>query len=265
MSGWEALATLTPITLGLLGSLVAGIATGIGALPLLLVRRPGDATHGILMGFSAGVMLGATSFSLVMPGLDAAGQVVGQGLPAALMIGTGILIGAGGLVLVHHLVPHEHEEAGREGRRGFALSRAWLLVLAIGLHNIPEGLAVGVGFTGDLSTGLQLTVGIALQNMPEGLIVAAALIGDGYSRSWSVFAALVSGLVEPLSALVAAAFLTIVEALLPWGFAFAAGAMLFVISHEMIPEAYRRGLQSYATGGLMVGFVAMLILSESFN
>lgn len=134
-------------------------------------------------------------------------------------------------------------------------------MLAIAIHNLPEGMAVGVGFGGDVAVGLGLTAGIGLQNMPEGLVVAAALMADGYSRGRAFLFALMTGLIEPIGGLLAVTAVTVAETLLPWGFAAAAGAMLFVVSHEIIPETHRKGVQGHATAGLLLGFVVMLYLS----
>jgi len=150
---------------------------------------------------------------------------------------------------------------GREGPEAASLRRVWLFVIAITIHNFPEGLAVGVGFGADgLSGGLPLAIGIGLQNAPEGLAVAVALLGEGYSRvrAWGIAA--LTGLVEPVGGLIGAGIITMSQPLLPWGLAFAAGAMLYVISHEIIPETHRSGHQNRATLGLAVGLVVMLFL-----
>ena len=159
------------------------------------------------------------------------------------------------------LLPHEHFRTGREGPAAASLRRVWLFVIAITIHNFPEGLAVGVGFGAHgLEGGLPLALGIGLQNAPEGLAVAVALLGEGYAkgRAWGIAA--LTGLVEPVGGLLGAGVVALSEPLLPWGLAFAAGAMLFVISHEIIPETHRNGHQNKATLGLAVGLVIMLFL-----
>lgn len=173
----------------------------------------------------------------------------------------GILLGGLCLWIADRLIPHEHFYKGLEGQRAVNVRRIWLFVYAITLHNFPEGLAVGVSFgTADLATGMTLALGIGLQNMPEGLVVALALATIGYSRTQSFFIALLTGLVEPIGGLLGAGIVTIFHPLLPWGLAFAAGAMLYVISDEIIPESHRKGFAREATFGLMVGFVVMLFL-----
>jgi ZIP family zinc transporter len=148
-----------------------------------------------------------------------------------------------------------------EGENRAHLKRIWLFIIAIALHNFPEGLAVGVGFaTGQVSDGLALALGIGLQNIPEGLVVALSLAGQGYSRLFAFAIALLTGLVEPISGILGATVVALAQPLLPWGMAFAAGAMLFVISGEIIPESHRQGLEREGTFGVLSGFVLMLLL-----
>lgn len=242
---------------GALFSLFAGLATGIGALPIFFTRKVSDKLQDILMGFGAGVMLAATSFSLIVPGLKAAGY----GVNGALIIVFGILLGGIFLYLADKVIPHEHFIKGHEGIDLVKLKRMWLFIFAITIHNFPEGLAVGVGFgSGDIANGITLAIGIGLQNMPEGLVVALALLAHKYSLAKSFVIALATGLVEPIGGLLGAGIVTIFEPLLPWGLAFAAGAMLFVISDEIIPESHRKEFAKQATFGLMIGFVIMLFL-----
>src|SRR5690606_25309543 len=144
-----------------------------------------------------------------------------------------------------------------EGPDASSLRRIWLFVIAITLHNLPEGLAVGVAYAADADSGRAVAIGMGLQNMPEGLAVALALSAVGYARFAAFAIAALTGLFEPLGGLLGAFAVTFATALLPFGLAFAAGAMLFVISEEVIPETHRRGLQMQGTAGLMVGFVVM--------
>ena len=172
----------------------------------------------------------------------------------------------GAVALMNELLPHEHFATGREGPQAASLRRVWLFIVAITIHNFPEGLAVGVGFGADgFATGMPLAVGIGLQNAPEGLAVAVALLGEGYSRMRSFAIAALTGLVEPVGGVLGAAVINISEPVLPWGLAFAAGAMLYVISHEIIPETHRNGHQRQATTGLAIGLVVMLFLDVSLG
>lgn len=252
---------LSPIALGFLGSLAAGSLTAVGSVPVLFGRIPSRATRDLLLGFAAGVMLAASFFSLIIPALDAAeGQFDNGALPAAIVC-VAILLGMGAIALMNERLPHEHFKTGREGPDAASLRRVWLFIIAITIHNFPEGLAVGVGFGADgLSGGLPLAIGIGLQNAPEGLAVAVSLLGEGYSRlrAWGIAA--LTGLVEPVGGLLGAGIISLSQPLLPWGLAFAAGAMLYVISHEIIPETHRSGHQNRATLGLAVGLVIMLFL-----
>jgi ZIP family zinc transporter len=260
------LADRSPIMLGLGASLAAGLATGVGALPVLVLGRIPPRLESAMLGFAAGVMLAATMFSLIVPGLEAAREGDGGQGRALLVVGTGIMLGALALWLIDEHAPHEHFIFGREGRPTTSLRRIWLFIIAITLHNFPEGLAVGVGFgAGDLGNATALALGIGLQNLPEGLAVAVALIGERYGRAEAFGIALLTGLVEPVGGLVGVTAVVLAEPLLPWGLAFAAGAMLFVISDEIIPETHRKGVQKVGTFGLMIGFVVMMSLDVALG
>jgi ZIP family zinc transporter len=244
------------VWLGSVASLVAGLATGFGALPVLFTKRVSDKLLDVMLGFAAGVMLAATSFSLLVPSIDFGGPWVAV---------LGLLLGAVVLHLIDRFIPHFSPAFGVEGPPS-RLSRIWLFVLAITIHNFPEGLAVGVSFgSGDVSAGLVIATAIGLQNMPEGLAVALPLLREGYSRRKALGYGTLTGLVEPLGGLLGAAIVVISKPLLPWGLAFAAGAMLFVIADEMIPESHRKGYEREATFGLIAGFVIMMLLDVIFG
>ena len=253
--------SLSPIALGFMGSLIAGLMTAVGAIPVLLGKTPSRRVRDMSLGFAAGVMLSASFFSLIIPSLEAAGQRYGEGVVPASIAVVGILAGMAIVAWLNEVLPHEHFTTGREGPESAALRQIWLFIIAITIHNFPEGLAVGVGFGANgLSGGLPLAIGIGLQNLPEGLAVAVALLGEGYSRFKSFGIAALTGLIEPLGGLLGAALISFSEPFLPWGLAFAAGAMLYVISHEIIPETHRSGHQNQATLGLAIGLVVMLFL-----
>ncbi|HEU69009.1 MAG TPA: ZIP family metal transporter [Candidatus Acetothermia bacterium] len=242
---------MNPLALGALASLAAGLATGVGALPVFLRRKTSPKATDGMLGFAAGVMLAATFFSLLVPAIEAGGPWRAV---------AGFLLGVALLVVADRLTPHLHFLHGREGP-GSQLGKVWLFVFAVTIHNFPEGLAVGVGFgAGDTAGALALAVGIGLQNMPEGLAVALPLVGEGYSRMKAFLIATATGLAEPIAGLLGAAAVTAAVGTLPYALAFAAGAMLYVISDEIIPESHRRGHEFWATGGLVAGFVVMLLL-----
>ena len=251
----------SPLMVGFLGSLGAGLMTAAGALPVLFGRAPGRGIRDMSLGFAAGVMLSASFFSLIIPAIDAAEATYGAGaIPAGIAV-IGILAGMALVAGLNETLPHEHFTMGREGPAGAALRRIWLFIIAITIHNFPEGIAVGVGFGAHgLAGGMPLAIGIGLQNLPEGLAVAVALMGEGYDRrrAWGIAA--MTGMVEPVGGLLGASVISFSEPFLPWGLSFAAGAMLYVISHEIIPETHRSGHQNKATLGLAIGLVVMLFL-----
>jgi len=253
---------LSPVLAGSLASLVAGVSTGVGALPVFFRTRWSPGAQRLMLAAAGGMMLGATFFSLLDPALDLVASRGGAPLDAAATVGLGVVLGAVALWALHGLVPHDHFTKGREGPAAPLLGRNSMLVLAIALHNLPEGLSVGVAY-GDpaTATGHAVTLGIAAQNMPEGLAVAAALIADGTPRARAFLIALLTGLVEPLGGLLGAVAVSLATWLLPWGLAFAAGAMLFVVSGEVLPETHVEGAERTATFAIVLGFVTMMALA----
>ncbi len=248
------------ILIGFLASLAAGLATGVGALPALFLRRMTDRTMDILLGGAAGVMLAATSFSLIVPGIEVGDRMwPGWGIWIVVF---GMAVGAVFLDRADKWLPHEHFVKGHEGPSS-RLRKIWLFIIAITIHNFPEGLAVGVGFgAGDFGSATSLAIGIGLQNMPEGLAVALPLMSEGYSRWKAIGIATLTGLVEPIGGLLGVGAVTAFQPILPFGLAFAAGAMLFVISDEIIPETHTRGYARLATFGVIVGFLIMMVLDN---
>jgi len=248
------------ITMGIIASTLAGMATGVGAFPAFFFKNVPDKLLNTMLGGAAGVMLAATSFSLIVPGIEYGNQTwPGYGVYIVVF---GMLFGAGFLDRVDKWLPHEHFVLGHEGPSS-SLKRIWLFIIAITIHNFPEGLAVGVGFgSGDIGAGTSLAIGIGLQNMPEGLAVAMPLIGLGYGRWRAIGIAALTGLVEPIGGVLGVVAVTVFNSILPFGLAFAAGAMLFVISDEIIPETHSKGKSRPATFGVMIGFVIMMALDN---
>ena len=245
------------------GTLGGAGATFIGALPVLAIRWLPARFANLMLAFAAGVMLAASAFSLLLPALDRT-VALPLGKPqAALAVIAALAMGGAMMWAIQAFAPHQHFVKGREGARA-EIERIWLFVIAVAIHNVPEGLAIGVATaSGDLRIGLGATLGIGLQNLPEGLAVAFALVAEGYTRRAALGVALLTGLVEVVGAALGAAAVTLAAALVPGALAFAAGAMLFVISDEIIPETHRRGQRGAVTVALLIGFALMFFLDTA--
>ena len=256
----------TPMGQALAGSAVAALATALGALPALFVRRISARWEDVMLGFGAGVMAAAACFWMIVPGVAAATDIVGNKPAGAAIVAVGLVLGALFLLLADKAVPHEHPSAGRHGPDWMHLRRVWLMVFAIALHNFPEGMAIGVGFSGgDAAVGIPLAVAIAIQDIPEGLVVAVALRTVAYAPWQAAAAGALTGLAEPLGAIVGVALTSGIAVLYPAGLGFAAGAMIWVVSHEIIPETHRKGHEQAATLGVIGGFVVMMMLDTALG
>jgi ZIP family zinc transporter len=254
------------VRLGLLGGLAGFAATAVGAVPALVLRGLPQRVEDSLLGFAAGMMLAASAFSLLLPGLEAGADILGhKGLGAGVVVfgmGLGVLLMLG----LDAFTPHEHDKTGPCGPGYERCGRIWLFVFAIALHNLPEGMAIGVSFSqGDMAVGLPLTTAIALQDIPEGLAVALALRGAGFAPLFAVLVAAASGLLEPVGALLGVGLSSGLAVAYPIGLGLAAGAMIFVVSHEVIPETHRNGHQTPATLGLMAGFALMMVFDTTLG
>ncbi len=251
----------------LVASAITAIATSLGALPVFFINRVSQRTQDALMGFSAGVMLAASSFSLIIPALRLFSEAYPNRMTSGLLVSLGILLGAAFLHLCNRYVPHEHFFKGREGSPSpLVLKRIWLFVFAITLHNFPEGLAVGSGAgSQNLAVALPILTGIALQDIPEGFVVAMALLSAKYSARLALGVAVLTGIIEALAALLGYFATVQIQPLLPWTLAFAGGAMLYVVSDEIIPESHTKENSQFATAGLMVGFVLMMFLDTALG
>jgi ZIP family zinc transporter len=247
-----------PVLQGLAGGLVIAILNALGALLVLAVRNVSQKLLDAALGFAAGVMLTASFTSLILPGIEYGGVV-----PVII----GMVLGTVFLDLSDHLIPHAHFIMGKEGGSTDRLKAVWLFIIAITLHNMPEGLAVGVGFgSGDLNAAFTLMIAIGLQNVPEGLAVAISSLDAGLGKRF--YASLVgirAGLVEIPLAILGAWAVVAMKAILPYAMGFAAGAMLYVISDEIIPETHRKGYERVATLGLMAGALVMLYLDVTLS
>ncbi len=246
-----------------LGMILPGLATAIGALPIFFVKDVSRRMLDVLLGLAAGVMLAATCFSLILPSIESGGG----DLQAVLTTSAGILVGAIGLGLIDRYAPHEHLLDKRmEGKSPESLKKIWLFIIAITIHNFPEGLATGVGFgTENISDGIAIALGIALQNMPEGLAVALALVREGYSNKQAFGVAALTGLVEPVGAFLGYGLVSAFTPLMGFILALAGGAMLFVISDEIIPETHANGFERESTYGIIMGFIIMMILDVTLG
>ena len=244
------------------GGAICALGTALGAVPVLVIRGMPVAVSDALLGFGAGIMLAATAFSLIVPGLSAAQGLGFTPWGAGALISFGILMGAVGLFVVDTLVsrgPHLSDVAGKPA----IASNIWLFVIAIIAHNIPEGMAVGVSACANPPPADSLAMGIALQDVPEGLVIALVLAAAGMSRLNAFLIGAASGLVEPVFAVLCAWLVEIAALLLPLGLALAAGAMLLVVTHEIIPESRRNGHDKVASFGLLVGFCLMMVMDTA--
>ncbi len=278
LAGWAVQAVLARwdedagLRQALRDGLMCAAATALGALPVLGIRRLPQRLADGLMGFGAGVMLAATAFSLIVPGLDAARDQGFAGIGAGAVISAGIVLGVGMMLLMDRAVPHAHlDQQGHTTRQVSGQLAQWLppqvmlFVFAITLHNIPEGMAVGVASGSGMQGADTFSLAIALQDIPEGLVIALSLATAGVHRGRAVLIGMLSGLVEPVGAVLAALAVGAFSTLLPWGLAFAAGAMLFAVSHEVIPESHRNGHETWATVGLTLGFCLMMVMDTGLG
>ena len=240
----------------LLTALGVGGATVFGAAVGFLFKRISHTFSDIVLSFAAGVMLAAAVIGLILPSIEYGGKF---GLLYAV---SGIFAGALFLNLIDRLVPHLHKLKGEDGEkhRNGNLERVMLFVLAIGIHNLPEGIAAGVGFgSGDEAAALLIAGGIALQNIPEGMVIIGPMLAAGISAKKTFVLALLTGVVEVVGTLLGYFAVNVASAILPFALAFAGGTMLYIISDEMIPETHAHGHERGATYALLVGFCLMLV------
>ncbi len=240
----------------LLTALGVGGATIIGSLIGFAFKKISHKFSDIILSFAAGVMLAAAVLGLVLPSLEYGGRY------SLIITVAGIFCGAVCLNLIDKLVPHLHKFVGAdiEQHNNANLSKVLLFVLAIAIHNLPEGIAAGVGFgSGDTSQALIIAGGIALQNIPEGMVIIGPMLAAGVTPRKTFICAMITGLVEVLGTLIGYFAVSFVSAILPFALAFAGGTMLYVISDEMIPETHAHGSERGATYSLLVGFSVMLI------
>lgn len=269
---WESFNQLGAVAQALIATLFTWGMTAVGAGMVFFVPRENRKLLDIMLGFTAGVMLAASFWSLLAPAIEMARL---EGMPAWLPAAVGFCLGALFLRLADLTIPHLHLRAPMSDAEGIPTSwrRATLLVLAITLHNIPEGLAVGVAFgaaargiaPATLAGAIALAIGIGLQNLPEGLAVSMPLRREGVSPLKSFWYGQLSGMVEPVAGVVGAAAVMMWKPLLPYALGFAAGAMVFVVIEEVIPESQASGNADASSLGAVVGFVVMMILDVALG
>lgn len=240
----------------LLTALGVGGATVIGSLIGFIFKRPSQKFNDVILSFAAGVMLSAAIIGLIVPSI--------QDKNGSLFITViGVLAGAVCLNLIDKLVPHLHKMTGvdteKHPHKTESLNKVLLFVIAIAIHNLPEGIAAGVSF-GSENTAHALTIagGIALQNIPEGMVIIAPMISSGISKKRTLLIAMMTGVVEVIGTLIGYFAVSISQAILPFALAFAGGTMLYVVSDEMIPETHSHGNERIATYSLLIGFILMM-------
>lgn len=266
------LANFSPIMQALFATLFTWGVTALGAATVFGTKKFNQKLLDWLLGFTGGVMIAASFWSLLAPGIEMAEN---QGTPGWIPAAVGFLTGGIFLRLVDAILPHLHRGLPIEEAEGVKTQwqRSILLITAITLHNIPEGLAVGVAFgaaslgleSASLAAAIALAIGIGLQNFPEGIAVAMPLRREGMSR-WKAFMyGQASGIVEPFAGVLGAALVLLMRPLLPYALAFAAGAMIYVVVEEVIPESHQEGNADLATLGLMIGFTVMMVLDVALG
>lgn len=268
----EFLAGFNPIIQALIATAFTWAMTALGAAGVFFVRGLNRKLMDIMLGFSAGIMIAVSFWSLLAPSVA---MSRGLSIPAWVPATAGFLVGGIFLLAIDKILPHLHR--GLDTRKAEGVKTSWqkstLLFLAITLHNIPEGLAVGVAFgaaaaglpTSTLVGAVALAIGIGLQNLPEGLAVSVPLKKDGMSTLRSFWYGQLSGIVEPIAAVIGAAAVVFSKSILPYALGFAAGAMIFVVAEELIPESQRNDNTDLATMGLMAGFAVMMVLEVAFG
>ena len=262
----------SPVVMALLATLFTWAVTALGAATVFFFKEIRPSVLNVMLGFSAGVMIAASFWSLLAPAIEMA---EGGALPPWLVTGIGFIGGALFLLLTDYFLPVDKLKTEAVPKRSIAANRrSKLLMFSITLHNIPEGLAVGVAFgaaangaEGTLLAATAVAFGIGLQNFPEGAAVSIPLRREGYTRRKSFLYGQASGIVEPISAVLGALLVTSMQSILPYALAFAAGAMIFVVAEELIPEsqsAKREGTH-WATLGCIAGFALMMVLDVAFG
>ena len=256
----------------LMGLLIPLAGTTLGAACVFIMKKElNQLVNKALLGFASGVMIAASVWSLIIPAIDMSSNMNKLAfLPAAI----GVLVGIIFMLILDKLIPHIHLDNDKpEGMKSERLRKTTMLVLAVVLHNIPEGMAVGIVFAGAMNTGeaitiagaFALSIGIAIQNFPEGAIISLPLKSEGVSKGKSFLYGFASGIVEPIGALLTIIFSKALTPMMPYFLSFAAGAMIYVVVEELIPEASKGEHSNISTIGFAIGFVVMMILDVALG
>lgn len=261
---------MSPVYLAFLGTMFTFLATALGAATVFLFKK--DIPHGMqraFLGFAAGVMIAASVWSLLIPAMEMAENA---GSPAWIPTAGGFVLGAAFLLVLDRLLPHLHPGSSEPEGMKSSLARTTMLVLAVTLHNVPEGLAVGLAFglAGEssamsLSGALALSLGMALQNFPEGAAISLPLKKEGLNNTRSFVYGALSGIVEPIAGVLGVLAAGAVTGIMPWLLAFAAGAMIYVVVEELIPEANLGEHSHTGTLSVMLGFLVMMVLDVALG
>lgn len=262
---------MNPVILSLFGTGFTFLATSLGAAMVFFMKKNvKDNVQHSFLGFAAGVMIAASVWSLLIPAIEMAEE---QGTAGWIPAGGGFIIGGIFLFILDKLLPHMHLNSNQPEGMKSSFKRTTMLVLAVTLHNIPEGMAVGLSFgvaantnsTSALATAFALAIGIGLQNFPEGAAISLPLKKEGFSNFKSFIYGSLSGIVEPIAGIVGVLLVGSVEGIMPWMLSFAAGAMIYVVVEELIPESQSEEHSHAGTIGTMTGFLIMMILDVALG
>ena len=246
---------------GMLASTIAGLLTGLGGFLIFMKKKYSRGDINVLLNIAAGVMLAASFFSLLSPAMDQIVKICDDIHVAGFWFAFSVFLGVALVWILNALLPHEHNCAGHHGLH-FKLKTAWLFIIAITLHKIPEGLAVGVAYGAEsLTSPESLVIGIALHNIPEGLTIAISLVGAGVYRLKAASTALLIGFMQPIGAIIGLLTMDVNSQIVPFGMALAGGTLLFVVINEILPETYEAKNSKKASVSLFLGFIFMTYLT----
>lgn len=247
---------------GLGAAVVAGLITGVGGFMIFLKRKYSQEDINFMLNLAAGVMLAASFFSLLCPAMDRIRMFDPDVHVAGFWYAGAVFAGVALIWLLNEVLPHEHNTMGHHGLRSFSLRTAWLFIIAIMLHKLPEGLAVGVAYSAeDFINPHSLVIGIALHNIPEGLTIAISLVAAKVSKLRAAFTALLVGMIQPVGALVGLLTMDFSDKIVPLGMALAGGTLLFVVINEILPETYGTKKTEKSAFAVFAGFIFMAYLN----